>query len=293
MRPPYPVALVPLLPQFLQRRNAKADFPLRAMERCGIDRPAFIFVRDLALASPDGARLNELGNSAYATTDEPIRAAAAVARDAGLVEQQGPRWTLTAKGRALTEELQAAVAAHHASLAPIANDELQNLAGLLDRAFHACASAADPAIRGHTPRALRYRWRPPSSPFALLDAAVYGLWQARDDCHVQAWTDRGLEGPLIDVMTRVWRREAATADELAAKITAQPREDVLDGIGRLRSASFMRADEPLALTTEGAVLRERIEADTDRLFFEPWPDDVGAQAGWLIDRLSAVNAALD
>lgn len=40
MRPPYPVTLVPLLPQFLQRRNATLDFPLRATERYGIDRPA-------------------------------------------------------------------------------------------------------------------------------------------------------------------------------------------------------------------------------------------------------------
>jgi len=47
MREPYPLALVPLLPQFLQRRRAKSDFPLRAMERLGLDRPAYFSVIDL------------------------------------------------------------------------------------------------------------------------------------------------------------------------------------------------------------------------------------------------------
>jgi len=48
----------------------------------------------------------------------------------------------------------------------------------------------------------------------------------------------------------------------------------------------------LALTDKGTAVRERIEADTDRYFFAPWPDAVGTHAVWIADRLTAVNAAL-
>jgi hypothetical protein len=39
-------------------------------------------------------------------------------------------------------------------------------------------------------------------------------------------------------------------------------------------------------------MRQKIEDETDRLFFSPWPDDVGANGKWIADRLAAVNAAL-
>ena len=32
--------------------------------------------------------------------------------------------------------------------------------------------------------------------------------------------------------------------------------------------------------------------ETDRLFFTPWPDEVGAKGAWIAERLGAVNAAL-
>jgi len=127
---------------------------------------------------------------------------------------------------------------------------------------------------------------------ARLDAAIYGLWQVRDDSHVQAWRDAGLTGPALDVLTRVWHREAATADELSAKVATQRPEDVRAAVQQLRSAGLLAAGPALALTAKGVAVRERIEAETDRYFFAPWPDAVGAQSDWLTERLAAVNAAL-
>ena len=61
---------------------------------------------------------------------------------------------------------------------------------------------------------------------------------------------------------------------------------------QLRSAGLLAAGPALALTAKGVAVRERIEAETDRYFFAPWPDAVGAQSDWLTERLAAVNAAL-
>jgi len=292
VREPYPVALVPLLPQFLQRRRAKADFPLRAMERLGLDRPSYFFAMDIANADPRGARPQDIGNSAYRTTDDALRTTAAAGESAGLIAWADGRWTLTEKGATAVSELRHAIDAHYASLAPIAKDELDRLAALLDAAYQAAAGSAEPATREHTPRAARYRWQEPSSAMARLDAAIYGLWQVRDDCHVQAWRDAGLAGPALDVLTRIWKGEAATEDELIAKIATQRPADVRAALDQLRAAGHLTGGPALALTPGGTATRERIEAETDRYFFAPWPDAVGAQAEWLTERLAAVNAAL-
>lgn len=288
MREPYPIAFAPLLPQFLTRRRAKADFPLRAMERYGLDRPAYFFALDLGTQDPAGARPGDIGNATYRTTDEPLHSTAAAAESAGLITWAGGRWSLTDKGRTALDEFRRAIDAHFATLSPIPADELEELAGLLDQAFRASSVSAEPKTREHTPRAARYRWQEPSSALARLDAAVYGLWQVRDDCHVQAWRDAGLAGPALDVLTKLWRKEARTIEELSGP--SRPEADTRAAVQQLRDAGLVGAD--LAVTPKGTGTRERIEAETDRYFFTPWPDGVGARADWLTDRLTAVNAAL-
>ncbi|GAC1458752.1 MAG: hypothetical protein NVSMB8_07690 [Candidatus Limnocylindrales bacterium] len=299
MRPPYPVTLVPLLPQFLQRRNTTLDFPLRATERYGIDRPAYLFVvQSLGFADPAGATLAQMG-STYATDHNALRAAAATAQGAGLAVHQSEsgsgsgadRWTLTERGQRLLDEHRRAVAGHHAALAPIAPDELARLATLLERAFTAGAAAGEPVTRVRTARAHRYRWTAPASEFGRLDAAVFGLWQVRDDCHIQAWTDAGLTAPVLDVLTRLWRAEAATPEELGAVIPGQQPADIAAAMATLRSRGLVEPGT-LALTPEGTAVRERIETETDRYFFTPWPDDVGAEAAWIESALARTNAAL-
>jgi hypothetical protein len=292
MREPYPVALSPQLQQVLQRRRAKSDFPLRAMERLGLDRPAYFSAIDLATQDPRGARPEEIGNSRYRTTDEPLRAPLAAAESAGLVTGRDGRWSLTEKGRAAVHELRRALDAYYAGLTPIDAGELDRLARLLDDALAACVRAPEPKTREHAPRGPRYRWQEPSSAFARLDAATYGLWQFRDDCHVQAWRDAALTGPVLDILTRAWRSEAGTEDELAGKIQTQRPDDVHAAARQLRSDGLLTSGPDLRVTPKGATLRERIEAETDRYFFAPWPDAVGAQAEWVTERLAAVNAAL-
>lgn len=292
MREPYPLAIVPLLPQFLNRRRAKSDYPLRAMEGLGLDRPAYFSTIDLGTQDPRGARPQDIQNSAYRTTHDPLRAPFAAAESVGLVTWGDGRWSLTDKGRGAVDEFRHAIDRYFAGLSPIDAPDLERLARLLDDALAACATAPEPKTRDHTPRAARYRWQEPSSAFARLDAAIYGLWQVRDDCHVQAWRDAGLNGPAMDVLTRVWRTEAATEDELAGKIATQTPADVRASAEQLRAGGLLAPGPGLALTPTGAGLRERIEAETDRYFFAPWPDAVGAQTEWATERLAAVNAAL-
>src|SRR5947207_7712502 len=185
-----------------------------------------------------------------------------------------------------------AARAHYATLTPITSGAHAELGRLLDRAFFAGAKATEPTRRQHTPFALSYRADdPPAGSFAQLDAAVYGLWQVRDDCHMAAWRASALSGPEVEVLTRMWREEAGDEAALGDLLTHQRPEEVGAAPGRLRRDGLVGANAPKT-TSAGATARQRIEDETDRLFFTPWPDDVGARSGWIAYKLAQVNSAL-
>ena len=72
----------------------------------------------------------------------------------------------------------------------------------------------------------------------------------------------------------------------------QRAEDIHSGLARLRERGLVEPSAPRT-TPEGATTRQRIEDETDRLFFSPWPSEVGAKAPFIADRLAKVNAALN
>ncbi len=251
---------MPLLPEFLGKRRTKFTLPLRLMEELRIDRPALFFVIG-GVAPQGGGRFGEMW-SPYATQWDQQQAASVAARDAGLVEETDGRWDLTSAGRDLMKRLRREADAYLASLP-----------------WHS-----------HIPRAKRMAGDG-SHPMVALENAVYGLWQTRDDCHMAAWHEAGLDGPTLDALTRIWRGEAASEEELAAKLASQRPADVAGGLARLRRGGLVASDGRLRATEKGAKARQAIEDETDRLFFSAWPDDVGASAAWIQEKLAVVNAS--
>jgi hypothetical protein len=268
-------------------------FPLQKTEELGLDRPTFIWTINLSYRGDRGASA-EPGDltSVYGTIPGRGLPMAAAARGAGLAEERDGRWYLTDKGRGLAAAMHEAARAYYASLELLPKEELAELARLLDRAFFAAAKATEPATRMHTAFAFSYRGdEPPAGSFAQLDAAVYGLWQVRDDCHMAAWRASGRSGPEVEVLTRLWREEAADNAALEDLLTHQRPEDVSAALARLRKDGLVKADA-LKATATGASVRQKIENETDRLFFTPWPDDVGAKSAWIAEKLIQVNTAL-
>jgi helix-turn-helix protein len=89
----------------------------------------------------------------------------------------------------------------------------------------------------------------------------------------------------------LWREEAADESALTDLLPHQRPEDVKAAVTRLRKDELV---EPHALktTARGATARQKIEDETDRLFFTPWPEDVGAKSAWIAEELIEVNTAL-
>jgi len=268
-------------------------FPLKKIEELGLDRPAFMWAINLSYRGPKGATA-EPGDlvSPYSTIPDRWLPQAAAACGAGLVEERDGRWHLTEKGRGLAQAMHEAARAHYATLAVLPQEELSELARLLDRAFLAAAKAEEPRERRHTPWAFAYRGDdPPAGSFAQLDAAVYGLWQVRDDCHMAAWRAAGLTGPQTEVLTAIWRGKAADETALIDLMPHQRPEDVSAAVARFRRDGLVEPDA-LRTTERGARVRQQIEDETDRLFFTPWPAEVGARADWVAGKLARLNAAL-
>ena len=268
-------------------------FPLQKTDELGIDRPTFIWTINLSYRGNRGASA-EPGDltSAYGTIPGRWLPMAAAARGAGLAEERDGRWYLTEKGRGLAAAMHEAARAYYATLTPLPKDELAELARLLDRAFLVAAKAPEPAKRQHTPFAFGYRGEDaPAGSFAQLDAAVYGLWQVRDDCHMAAWRASRRSGPEVEVLTRLWRDEAADEAALRDLLTHLRPEDVSATMKTLRKDGLV---EPAALktTAAGSSARQKIEDETDRLFFTPWPEDIGAKGSWIAEKLVGVNTAL-
>ncbi|HEY7624485.1 MAG TPA: hypothetical protein VIA63_05620 [Candidatus Limnocylindria bacterium] len=293
MKPPYPIEIPPLLPLFLNKRRVKLTLPLKRTEELGLDRPSYIWAINLSYRGDAGATADPGDlTSAYATIPGRWHPMAAAARGAGLAEERSGRWFLTPKGKDLAKELHEAAREHYASLDVLPKAELAELAGLLDRAFKVSAKASEPAKRQHTPFAFGYRGDEPApGSFAQLDAAIYGLWQVRDDCHMAAWRASGMSGPEVEVITRLWRDEAADEAALAELLPHQRPEDVRATLERFRKDGLVEAGA-LRTTDRGAAARQKIEDETDRLFFTPWPDDVGARGAWIAEKLVQVNSAL-
>jgi len=301
VRPPFPTAIVPLLPEFLVARRRTVDFLQRATDRYRVDRPALMFAVNRELTG-DWHTLDEI-RSPYATTNEPLLAAAEAARGAKLVTEWLGRWALTDRGRVLCADLRLAAHAALAKLEPVPLADLVRLGDLLEQAFVAVATAPEPTRHDFLPRALRFRGGVPAPhPMVALENAIHGLWAARDDCHVAAWRAAGLDGPAQDALTRVWRGEAATVGELQKQLTVQRPADAVLSLDRLRAADLVVArSEPagpagpgdaVRLSEEGRRVRDAIEAETDRLFFAPWPAEVAARSAWIRETLATVNAAL-
>ena len=95
-----------------------------------------------------------------------------------------------------------------------------------------------------------------------------------------AWRASSLSGPEVEVLTRAWREEAADEAALADLLPHQRPEDVTAAIARLRKDGLVERDR-LSVTSAGASARQAIEDETDRLFFTPWPDEVGARSAWI------------
>jgi hypothetical protein len=103
---------------------------------------------------------------------------------------------------------------------------------------------------------------------------------ARDDAHIAAWSREGFDGPAFELLSQIWSGAVHTRVALSERIgQGQRPEDIERGLAMLCESGYVIVEgQALRLTSAGQELRDAIEAETDRIYFTPWPalapDDV-------------------
>ena len=278
-------ALVDLLPQFLMRRRRGWGGLSPLLAEARLARPAFFLLRAIYEETDAGGSMSEgeLRTSLYNpyATIHPVFEDLPALVGAGYLVEDHARFAVTPTGRALVERIELAARAYLATLYLLPDSDLARLAETLWNVARRMWPAPEPAAKPHQARARRLP--PPeedAAPLVQLEAAIYVLWTARDDAHMAAWRAAGFDGPSLDLFSRLWAREAETVAEVVNAVRQSQRpEDVEHGITTLIDKGYLRRDgEALHLTEHGRAIRDAIEAETDRVYFAPWPplapDDV-------------------
>jgi hypothetical protein len=286
-------ALVELLPQYLMRRMRGWTEVQSIMEEVGLVGPGRMVLRAIVMETDPGASISEAELRAnlfnpYATIHSHLDALPELI-ERGYLTLAGDSYTVTPQGRALVERLERAGRAYLATLDLLLLADLTRLADTLGEIAARLWVAAEPAAKPHQARVRRLPSAVGEPPMARLEEAVYTLWMARDDAHNAAWWAAGFDGPVFDLLTRIWAGEADTVAQLIERVAGGQRaEDVERGVVNLIAHNYLTAEnETLKLTSAGRATRDAIEDETDRIYFAPWPSEAD-EVEWLHDAFRAL-----
>ena len=290
--PATPHTLLPLFPTFLtNRRHGFAGIAT------SLSRPALLLLRDVAMRPAGGATAESLRPGAPYSTRDPHLPWLAEAIQTGFLRQDATgRYHLSERGLATVTRLEREAAAYLAALQPLPGATLARLAEEL-AAIAAGLDADYSGLDSHLARTRRLAALAPAAnaaPLVQIDRAILDLWLARDDAHIAAWRYARFPGPVLDILTHLWRGDASTLAELRAGLAAtQAPDDVDAGVDELIEQGYVEwRRDILQPTRAGYAVREHIEADTDAHYFSQWPDLADARLAWLHETLRQLITAL-
>ncbi|HEX5129323.1 MAG TPA: hypothetical protein VFV90_06235 [Usitatibacter sp.] len=270
----------PLMPMFLVRRRVGTPAVAPVLEQLGIERLLlFKLIHIYAISgSYNGAAVTLSQVRAwnpYIVIDDDSEPVAELLHRGLLREDAEGALSLSPEAVAAVERVHTGSSAYVAGREVLPRNTLQALADQLRRAVDALTEhpTAAPRPGSHLAGALWVqRQSDLTRPMSAIEAYMSDLWGARDDAHMAAWREAGMEGPALDLLTQVWQG-AATVDDIAAKLEGrQTRGDVESSLAWLVTEEYVTLDgDSVALTPTGVMKREDIERETDRIYFTHWP----------------------
>jgi hypothetical protein len=305
--------LLPVMPRLLQRRRSGLAAEQQLAKELGIDTKAFMTMAHVSLVvgSYGGKEVSYeqlKGWDPYATVDASVENIANLKQEGLLLVGLDGKLSLSPQARSAIDRFHEEGRAYVAALKPLCTPELESVAHLLEAAVSAVLFnpmlVPRPGSHLAASRALALGCGNgrdvPALPVMLrIEQAVSDLWLARDDAHVNAWryvnawNGNGLTGPTIAVLTEIWSGTAHTVGELAQELSwRQTARDVESNLSYLVWHDYVKRDgEKVRLTRAGVLLRDSIEAETDRIYFIGW-QHARHQVEWLRDKLKELVSNL-
>lgn len=208
------------------------------------------------------------------------------------LRQRDEDYYVTETGRSLINRIEYAARAYIGSLQISPPIPLPALAATLVELVHRAWHAPEPVIKAHQARTQRRLPVEGAPALVQVEWAILGLWEARDDAHIAAWRAHRFSGPVVDILSRIWSKEAQTLPSLLTTLEAsQWPADIAQGVLHLTQSEYISiSGDRVELTGQGQKMRDHIEAETDRIFFAPWGQLATDDVIWLAEQLSAVCA---
>lgn len=195
------------------------------------------------------------------------------ARDHRLLEEikQG-EFVLSADVRQLTRDLLADIRKFIADADPLPEADSKRLGILLGRLVQAMVE--QPPSPEYLSVKRSYAIMPaPEPPLPYIEQATSCLSAYRDDAHLAAWQPTGISAIALEALTFLWRGDADSLDSLSEKLPLRnhSKETYADALEELRKLDYIEGpDRTPTVTAKGKAFREKVEQDTDEIFYKPW-----------------------
>jgi hypothetical protein len=215
------------------------------------------------------------------------------ARDHHLLEEIKPgEFILSAEACRLTLDLLAKIRQLFSAADPLPERDSKRLGLLLNKL--AKATVEHPPSPEHVSARRSYAIMPPPvPPLPYIEQAISCMGAYRDDSHLAAWQPTGISATAIEALTFLWRGDADSLDTLCDKLPFRnhPKETYAAALDELRKLGYIEgSDDAPSVTAKGKSFREKVEQDTDELFFKPWSALTQAEIdeiGELLTRMQA------
>lgn len=290
--------IVEHLSLFLQLRRRHWSELDAILDQHHLTRPAFSLLRALEGETVPGQpltvpQMQEALFNPYATRFPWVEQLPLLV-EYGYLQQREEGYAVTEAGRLLITQIEWAARAYISSLHLSPSLPLSALATALVELVHRAWQAPEPAIKAHQARTQR-RLPVDSAPALVqVEWAILGLWEARDDAHIAAWQAYRFSGPVVDIVSHLWSKEAQPLPSLMTILEAsQGPADIEQGLRYLTQSGYITTSgDHVALTRQGQQIRDQIEVETDRIFFAPWSQMTVEDVLWLADQVRTVCVSL-
>lgn len=182
-------------------------------------------------------------------------------------------YTLTDTARAVVEKFFTNASKAIGPLQPLADDKMTRLATLLGRIITATETADPPKLKTHFTICRSTDPGTTATASSKIDQYLTDLLRYRDDAHLAAWVDLGVNGRTWETFSDIWHNENNTAAMIAEAHANRNYEeaDYAASLNELVELGWIVAkDNIYAITENGRKVREEAEATTDRYYFIGW-----------------------
>ena len=200
-------------------------------------------------------RLAQTGERGYLNSDDQIN------------------YFLNESGRAAVEQFFNNATTAISPLRPLSAEKMARLANFLGRIITATEAANPPALKTHFSICRRTDPGADAVPASKIDQYLTDLLRYRDDAHLAAWVDLGVNGRTWDTFSHVWRNENSTTTTIAEALSNRNYEeaDYAASLNKLVERGWIEAqNDTYTITENGRKLREEAEATTDRYYYIGW-----------------------